>query len=101
MGPRLRGDDTEYVASYATLLASWDRAPESAPDVSGMSMCLMPKFGERVEHGLVDDGRRGCRAQPASPQPLVPSGLDFAGNRMIARPPSSECLRRAANRVSP
>src|SRR6188474_3707174 len=69
-----------YVASsqpYAAFaFASWI-ARHTRSGVSGMSIWVMPYSDSASTTALTMQTR--LPAQPASPQPLVPSGLDFAG----------------------
>jgi len=82
------------------LLASWIRAPDPFPGLSsGMSMVLDAVFGEARSITAVWQCRRGCRRSRLRPQPLVPSGLDFAGEGMIADRPWSGMSSGARQRV--
>src|SRR5215475_12875871 len=60
----------------AVTLASWI-ARQIFSGVNGMLMCLMPYSESASTTALTTQTR--LPAQPASPQPLVPSGLDLAG----------------------
>src|ERR1700688_2268823 len=60
----------------AFVFASWI-ARQTRSDVSGMSISLMPYSDSASSTALTMQTR--LPAQPASPQPLVPSGLDLAG----------------------
>src|SRR6201999_263348 len=57
-------------------LASWI-ARQMRSDVMGMSISVTPHSASASSTALIRQAR--LPAQPASPQPLVPSGLDFAG----------------------
>ena len=56
--------------------ASWI-ARQTRSGVSGMSIWVMPYSDSASSTALTMQTR--LPAQPASPQPLVPSGLDLAG----------------------
>ena len=60
----------------AFALPSWI-ARQTRSGVSGMSICLMPYSDSASSTALTMHTR--LPAQPASPQPLVPNGLDLAG----------------------
>src|SRR5205807_5831530 len=68
------GHDGGYHAAFA--FASWI-ARHTRSGVSGMSIWVIPYSDSASITALTTQTR--LPAQPASPQPLVPSGLDFAG----------------------
>ena len=68
-------------SQLAFALASWI-ARQTRSGVSGMSICVMPYSDSASITALTMQTR--LPAQPASPQPLVPSGLDLGGRGMVA-----------------
>ena len=63
-------------ADFFALRPSWI-ARQTFSDVSGMSMLVTPSSDSASSTALTMVAR--LPAQPASPQPLVPSGFDVAG----------------------
>src|SRR5438132_1080320 len=66
----------ELVGHRGFLRASWI-ARQTRSGVAGMSMCRMPYSPSASTSAFITEG--SAPAQPASPQPLAPSTLVFAG----------------------
>src|SRR6266404_6199399 len=76
--PAKPGDDCCVRSlSHATFAFASSMARQTRSGVSGISICAMP-YSESASTTALTMVER-LPAQPASPQPLVPSGLDLAG----------------------
>src|SRR5204863_8962329 len=73
----VRGMADDDSCVYAAFLFASSIARQTRSGVSGMSMWVMPYSDSASITALTMVER--LPAQPASPQPLVPNGLDLAG----------------------
>src|SRR5713226_4533929 len=75
--PDKPGDDTSILPHPFCFPFAASIACHTRFDVSGMSTCFIPYSASASATAFITEV--SAPAQPASPQPLVPSGLDFAG----------------------